>query len=68
MCVSCKCDVYVALIMNTTCMNVLRNVDHEREVYRVQCCSWSINHMTNKWDDEELNSCLEGKNTGVFID
>jgi len=24
--------------------------------------------MTNKWDDEELNSGLEGKNTGVFID
>ncbi len=35
---------------------------------RVQCCSWSINHMTNKWDDEELNSGLEGKNMGVFID
>jgi len=36
MCVSCKCDVYVALIMNTTCMNVLRNVNHEREVYGFQ--------------------------------
>jgi hypothetical protein len=24
--------------------------------------------MTNKWDDEELSSGLEGKNTEVFID
>jgi hypothetical protein len=34
---------------------------------RVQCCSWNINHMTNKWDDEELNSVLEGKNMGVLL-